>query len=68
MSRKTEYEVTIHENLKKKVTIDASSREEAEDKVRQLWKAGFYILDSESFTGVDFSARKAPERSRDYER
>ncbi len=68
MSKKTEFEVTIHEHLEKTVTIDAQSREEAENKVKQLWKAGFYILDSESFTGVDFNARKVPERHKDYER
>lgn len=61
------YEVTITETLQKTVTVEANSREEAERQVEQKWNDSEYILDADSFVGVDFSAR-TNERSRDYER
>lgn len=61
------YEVTITEMLQKTVTVEADSREEAERMVEQRWNDSEYILDADSFVGVDFSAR-AKERSREYER
>lgn len=62
---KKEYEVNIRETLEMKVTVEAASREEAEAIVERNWKNCDYILDAEHFTGVKFSARKAPERDRD---
>ena len=61
------YEVTITETLQKTVEVEANSREEAERQVEQRWNNSEYILDADSFVGVDFSAR-TNERSRDYER
>ena len=61
------YEVTITETLQKTVEVEANSRLEAEALVESRWNNGEYILDSDSFVGVDFSAR-TKERSRDYER
>lgn len=61
------YEVTITETLQKTVEVEANSREEAERQVEQRWNDSEYILDADSFFGVDFSAR-TNERSRDYER
>ena len=58
------YEVTITETLQKTVT---DSREEAERQVEESWNNSEYILDADSFVGVDFSAR-TNERSREYER
>ena len=60
------YEVTITETLQKTVEVEANSREEAERLVEQRWNDSEYILDADSFVGVDFSAR-SNERSRDYE-
>lgn len=61
------YEVTITETLQKTVEVEADSREKAEKQVEQKWNDSEYILDADSFVGVDFSAR-TNERSRDYER
>ena len=61
------YEVTITETLQKTVTVEADSREEAERQVEESWNNSEYILDADSFVGVDFSAR-TNERSREYER
>lgn len=59
------YEVNIRETLEMKVSIQAASREEAERLAEQRWKSGDYILDAEHFTGVEFNAKKARDRSRD---
>lgn len=49
------YEVTITETLQKTVEVEANSREEAERLVEQRWNDSEYILDADSFVGVDFS-------------
>ncbi len=49
-----EYDVTITETLEKTVTVEAGSKAEAEEMVRQQYYNSEYILDSENFTGVDF--------------
>lgn len=49
-----EYDVKITETLEKTVTVQASSRAEAEEKVNAAWSNSEYILDSEDFVGVDF--------------
>ena len=54
------------ETLQKTVTVEADSREEAERQVEESWNNSEYILDADSFVGVDFSAR-TNERSREYE-
>ena len=61
------YEVTITETLQKTVEVEAASRAEAQELVERKWNDSEYILDADSFVGVDFSAR-SNERSRDYER
>lgn len=61
------YEVTITETLQKTVEVEANSHQEAERLVEKNWNDSEYILDADSFVGVDFSAR-TNERSRDYER
>ena len=58
------YDVTIHENLKMKVSVEAESAQEAEEIVKGRWKAGDYILDADNFTGVEFKAKYAPDRGR----
>ena len=52
-----EYEVTITETLEMTVTVEAESREEAQQIASDNWKNGDYILDADHFTGVNFKAR-----------
>ena len=61
------YEVTITETLQKTVTVEADSREETERQVEENWNNSKYILDADSFVGVDFAVR-TNVRSREYER
>ena len=51
-----EYNVTITETLKMTVTVEAESMEEAKQKVEAEWKDGEYILDADSFAGVEFES------------
>lgn len=62
---KHHYEVSIRESLEMKVVVQAESREEAERIAEKRWRMEEYILDSENFTGVEFHARKVPDKSRD---
>lgn len=52
------YKVLITETLKMLVTVEANSKFEAEQMVSDNWKNGEYILDSDNFSDVDFSAEK----------
>ena len=61
------YEVTITETLQMTVEVEAATREQAQELVERKWNDSEYILDAETFKGVDFSAREK-ERRRDYER
>lgn len=60
-----EYDVTIKETLEKKVTVEAGSREEAEAMVREGWNNSDYILDADSFTGVEFTVGEEHEVDHD---
>ena len=60
-----EYDVKITEILEKTVTVQASSREEAEEKVNAAWSNSEYILDSEDFVGVNFATEKERAINRD---
>lgn len=51
-----EFDVTITETLKMKVTVEAESLEEAEQIVSDKWYKGEYILDADNFIGVDFES------------
>ena len=59
------YEVNIRETLEMKVTVHAESREEAERIVEEKWKSGDFVLDADHFNGVEFNAKKVPDRNRD---
>lgn len=60
-----EFEVTITETLKKSVTVEADSREEAKQLVSDRWHNSDYILDADDFQGVTFSTgHSRPNRSR----
>lgn len=51
-----EYNVTITETLKKTVTVEAESQEEAEQLVSDNWHNSEYILDADDFVGVEFES------------
>lgn len=50
-----EFNITITETLRKKVTVEAESLEDARDIVETAWKNSEYILDAENFVGVEFT-------------
>lgn len=50
-----EFDIKIKETLEKTVTVEAESREEAEEMVRQSYFDGEHILDADNFTKVAFS-------------
>lgn len=50
------YKVTITETSKMYVEVEAESREEAEQIVGDGWRRSEYVLDSDYFDGVEFSA------------
>lgn len=56
-----EFDIEIKETLEKIVTVEAESKEEAMEKVQEAYYNSEYILDSEDFTGVDFSAQTERE-------
>jgi len=49
-----EFTINIRETLEKQVAVEAETLEEAIAKAEKNWKDGEYILDAESFTGVNF--------------
>ena len=56
-----EYDVKITETLEKTVTVEAESREAAEEQVKVAYYNSEYILDAENFTGVDFAMQAERE-------
>ena len=50
-----EYAIKITETLTEVVIMEASSAQEAKDKVQVAWENGDYILDAEHFQGVTFT-------------
>ncbi len=56
-----EYDVKITETLEKTVTVEAESREAAEEQVKAAYYNSEHILDSENFTGVDFGTQAERE-------
>ena len=47
-----EYDVKITETLEKTITVQAESRDAAEEQVKNAYYNSEYILDAENFTGV----------------
>ena len=63
----SKFAVTIHENLKRTVVVEADSPVEAEVLVADRWRNGDYVLDAEDFTDVDFETsevRRKDDRER----
>lgn len=50
-----EFDVKIKETLEKTVTVEAESREQAEEMIRQEYFDGEHILDADNFSEVDFT-------------
>lgn len=65
MSEMKEFDVKITETLEKTVTVEAASREAAEDQVKAAYYNSEYILDSENFTGVEFGTQAEREIQHD---
>ena len=53
-SEKKEYKVLITETLQKAVIVEAASESEAHRRAEDAWKNAEYILDADSFQGVEF--------------
>lgn len=56
-----EFEVTITETLQKAVRVEASSKEEAQQLVEEMWNAGDVVLDADHFVGADFTCDEGHE-------
>ena len=56
-----EYDVKITETLEKTVTVEAESRDAAEEQVKAAYYNSEYILDAENFTGVEFGIQAERE-------
>lgn len=55
------YEVLITETLERKVKVEASSLQEAEEKVREAYYNEEHVLDWSDFTGVEFNPMESHE-------
>lgn len=58
-----EFEVTITETLEKKITVEALSRNEAEQAVRDMWNGADIVLDADDFIDVSFKTNDGKELS-----
>lgn len=56
-----EYDVKITETLEKMVTVQAESRDAAEEQVKDAYYNSEHILDAENFTGVQFGTQAERE-------
>lgn len=56
-----EFDVTITETLKLTVSVEASSKEEAEQMVNDQWRAGDHVLDADNFVDVEFKSNEGKE-------
>ena len=56
-----EFEVTITETLQKTVNIEAETKEEAAQLVKEMWNNGDIILDADNFADVEYAANNVKE-------
>lgn len=56
-----EFEVTITETLQKTVNIEAETKEEAAQLVKEMWDNGDIILDADNFADVEYAANNGKE-------
>lgn len=59
-----EFDVTITEKLQAVVTVEAETREEAEQMVSDQWRSGDHILDADNFVDVEFEGKESVEREK----
>ncbi len=57
-----EFEVTITELLKRKITVTAETKEEAEELAESEWNDGQHVLDYNDFVNAEFSADEGKEK------
>ena len=62
-----EFDVTMTETLKLTVSVEASSKEEAEQMVNDQWRAGDHVLDADNFVDVEFESNDGKEISAERE-
>ena len=60
-----EFDVTITEKLQAVVTVEAETREEAEQMVSDQWRSGDHILDADNFVDVEFEGKENTEREKE---
>ena len=60
-----EFDVTITEKLQAVVTVEAETREEAEQMVSDQWRSGDHILDADNFVDVEFEGKESVEREKE---
>ena len=60
-----EFDVTIPEKLQAVVTVEAETREEAEQMVSDQWRSGDHILDADNFVDVEFEGKESVEREKE---
>jgi hypothetical protein len=58
-----EFDVTITETLEKKITVEALSKDEAEQAVRDMWNDEDIILDADDYIDVSFNTDDGKELS-----
>ena len=56
-----EFEVTITETLQKTVNIEAETKEEAAQLVKEMWDNGDIILGADNFADVEYAANNGKE-------
>ena len=54
MTEKKDFRVLVTEIRQKAVNIKASSEQEAQRRAEDAWKNAEYLMDAESFQGVEF--------------
>ena len=62
-----EYDVTITEKLQTVVTVEANTKEEAEQMVSDQWRSGDHVLDADNFVDVEFEGQENVEREKEKE-
>lgn len=60
-----EFDVTITEKLQAVVTVEANTKEEAEQMVSDQWRSGDHILDADNFVDVEFEGKESVEREKE---
>ena len=60
-----EFDVTITEKLQAVVTVEAETREEAEQMVSDQWRSGDHVLDADNFVDVEFEGKESVEREKE---